>query len=338
MNSTDIIIAVTAILCLVTLANAVKLLLKDYPYPLGATTGHMLMTYFACWCWLSLGPGRKVALRRPNLTYELKFMFPIAVMHALCTGLSNLALAFIYPSFRALLGSMMPMCTMIVSMLWGNEEFNRWSYYALAPIAIGMVIQVTQEQAFSLTGFLYVLFGNFVRATKVVAQARLLHGQEKLHPVELMYYVSRWSFLVFAVWTLINEGLEPLTSLAAACSAPLSNPIFFLYLYGCVVAAAYTIMAMVAVKRLNATLWTFVQQLRTPLISLLSFILFGNVVTGFQAAGFVLSSLGVYIYDTKGQVKKQKPVVVESHKEEEEAELAEILGLGDDDESQVGEN
>jgi len=300
MNFQELLLITITLTFLVSLGNVLKLLLVHFPYPICATAGHMLVTYIFCAAYMKSSYGS--SFRVLDVRSEIRCILPISILYAACTGLSNLSLLTLYPSFRALLGTMMPMFTMIISSVAQTEKFNAWSYIAILPIAAGTLIQITHESAFNWTGVLYICLANILRAMKVVAQAKLLIGERKFHPVELMYYVSRSSCVIFSLWSLISE---PGAFIALYDSAAALDVGFFWYVIGALVSAAYTILAAVAVKQFNATLWTFIQLFRTPLISIISFFLFGNVVNMYQATGFVLSSIGVYIYDSRGRVREK---------------------------------
>jgi hypothetical protein len=75
----------------------------------------------------------------------------------------------------------------------GTRE-SRGTYLTLVPIVVGVVLASGGEPEFHLIGFLACLAAAAARALKSVVQAMLLSdANEKLDPMSLLFYMSRWA-------------------------------------------------------------------------------------------------------------------------------------------------
>eukprot|EP00397_Hematodinium_sp_SG-2012_P033934 GEMP01036334.1.p1 GENE.GEMP01036334.1~~GEMP01036334.1.p1 ORF type:complete len:350 (+),score=27.78 GEMP01036334.1:29-1078(+) len=297
MKLLDWIIVLTSFTSLILLTNLLKYLLSHgFPYPLFCSASHMMTAFVFASIYIDI-LGLVPDFRILDVKTQSQYIWPIALAHASSIGLTNIGVNYLFPSFVSMISTTQPIFTLIIGLLLATEKFNKWSYIAMVPIIIGTILQCWGETTFDGFGLVCVLGGCAMRAVKQVLQAKLLCGSLDMHPMALLYYVAPWSFLMFMVWSLIVEGKQPIFVLLDS-----EFKVRVIFLVGAVVAGGYNIIAFLAVKRMNATLWSLLGQLNTPAISFVSYQMFGNEIKLVQMQAFVLSSVGVYIYNSRGRV------------------------------------
>eukprot|EP00397_Hematodinium_sp_SG-2012_P015925 GEMP01016229.1.p1 GENE.GEMP01016229.1~~GEMP01016229.1.p1 ORF type:complete len:364 (+),score=68.67 GEMP01016229.1:1199-2290(+) len=300
MNFLDWVVSLAAVSCQVLLTIVMKYVLSHgFPYPLFCTAAHLAASFILCFTYIDVGqmlPTFKSLGFRDQMTHVM----PVAVTQALSIGLSNVSLLYLFPSFVSMMATLQPLFTLLLSLVFVSDTFNMFSYAAMVPIIIGSIVLCTQEHTFHTIGFLCILGALALRALKQVLQARLLCGRHSMDALTLLYYVAPYGFVIFILWSFIQEGPTAPISALIDGTAPLK--ILLLIVVSALVAAAFNILSFIGVERLNATLWSLLGQLVTPLVALSSWLIFANVTTVIQIAAFTLASMGVYIYNQYGRV------------------------------------
>jgi len=299
MNCLDWIIVCAWMGIGASLTSLVKYTLDNgFPYPLFTTAMHMLISFLFCYIALNvlhLAP-KFTPLRTKD---QLKHVLPIAVCQALSIGFSNMALLTLYPSFVSMINTTQPLFSILFGLLFSTEKFNLWSYLANIPVLLGTALLCYYEHHFTLIGLIFVINGVAFRAMKQVCQAKMLCSEWNFDVLGLLYMVAPIGFVLFFVWSIIQEGVQPWKALRD--TAPLN--VCLILCLGALCAGCHNILSFVAIKRLNATLSSMVGQMSIPSISLMSWLVFRNPISPVQCAGFLLGATGVALYDKYGRVR-----------------------------------
>lgn len=203
-----------------------------------------------------------------------------------------------------------PLFTLGCGALLGTEAFNQgYSIIAMAMILLSALVSTGREANFHLLGFILMMLSVASRALKSVMEAKVLRASDRVDPLTLLYYVMPQSFVAFFLWSLVSSGIEPFTALL---HMPLRT--WVLVLFSAVVASCFNMVAFLGLRILNATTWSLLGQMVSPLTAVVSYLTFGNEVAPLQIICFALSGAGVLLYQTKGKLE-------ESFDEDEEKAL-----------------
>jgi len=323
-------IALAGIFCSLCLSNIIKYILSvsGYPYPLFLTSFHMIVSFFVA-RWAIFTAELPNEFRELSVQDQFRKILPICICQVLSIGFNNLALLFLYPSFVVILGNSLPLFTLAFGVIMGTEGVSCYSIIAIALI-LGSSMASTQTEAnFHFGGFILMMLCVSMRAFKQVLQAKILRASDKIDPLTLLYYVAPQSFVLFFLWSLAKDGLEPI---AVLFEMPLRT--WLLIIFSAMVASCFNVVAFLGVRVLNATTWSLLGQMVSPMTALVSFFLFGNAISAAQVVSYGLSGVGVILYQTKGKAKKQE----NAHKSDDDdleasrmgAEL-EVIGDGEDE-------
>lgn len=283
----------------ISLSSVLKYLFKNekYPFPLFVTCMHMAVSYLVASIAINKLKMNEHTFRTFSPAIQMRKIFPIALCTAVSMGCSNLALKFLYPSFVSMVSSGLPLFTIVLALLLNTEKFNRWTYISMLPIFAGLAISSNNEVNFDGFGFIVLLIGIILRALKQVLQAKILRDEGKIDALTLLYYIAPQNFIIFFIWSLSAEGLEPgrvlLTARWQTWTVLIISTLF---------AAMFNLLSFRAITLINATAWSLMGLINAPAITILSSFLFGNYVAPLQMLGFSITLSGVYLYQQKGRV------------------------------------
>jgi len=325
-------IALAGIFCSLCISNLMKYIYTvGYPYPLFVTSLHMGVSYFVS-RWAIFTFKLSTEFRQFSGKDQLQKILPICLCQVLSVGCNNLALLFIFPSFVVILGTSLPLFTLVFGVWLGTEAYNRYSIIAVAMILFGSMASAKTEANFHLLGFVLMMLCVALRAFKQVMQARLLRASDRVDALTLLYYVTPQNFVAFFLWSLVNNGIEPF---AVLLEMPLQT--WILILFSAVVASCFNVVAFLGVRILNATTWSLIGQMVSPLTITVSHLVFGNEITPSQMVCFAISGAGVLMYQTKGKVKKARASVTVVNRTDDQVEKLGIeLGNLEDENADEG--
>lgn len=109
-----------------------------------------------------------------------------------------------------------------------------------------------------------------------------------------------------------------------------------LILLSMMIASSFNVVAFLGVKVLNATTWSLLGQFNSPMNAVVSHLIFKNEIAPEQIGSFLTSICGVYLFQSKGKVKKPSPRSSQQSTSKPapvvtDEELATLIGLSQDD-------
>jgi len=294
-----LVVAGSAFVTTTCLSSILKYLFKheEFAYPLFVTSTHMILSYAIAHVGIMHLKMNASTFRVFDRREQLFKITPISICTALSMGLSNLALKFLYPSFVAMISAGLPLVTIVLACIFQTEKFNRWTYISMIPIFYGLFLSSHHEVNFNAFGFSLLLLAVTLRGLKQVLQARILRDDGHVDALTLLYYVAPNNLVIFVFWSLAAEGTEPYHVLFNARWRT-----WAVLLLSAGFAAAFNLLTFRAITLLNATAWSLMGMVNAPMISLVSYLCFGNAVGSGQITGFTITLLGVWLYHRKGRV------------------------------------
>lgn len=275
----------------------------QYKFPVAITVIHMIFSWILCRFYIFHIRGDEKA----GLTFQqqLKEIMPLSICFALSVAMGNLSLKYIYPSFNQMLGSMSPLITVLLAVIFQKKRFSTKTWLSMPVICMGLAMCSVKELNFNALGAFYATGATVLRAVKSLIQGRLLSPSHKLDSVSLLYYMAPISALWLFFLMLLMEGTEPMMLLLAPWSAEPGAPI----------TGVGTVMYLLVLSGLNACLLNIANFLVTSYTSPVTLQVLGNVksclsigvsvaifrnsLTFEQAVGVGTCLLGVWLYNQK---------------------------------------
>lgn len=283
----------------VSLVNITKWLYVayGYRYALFLTFTHMVASYLAAGFGLFV---LKLVPNRPILSFrdQLMRVVPFSLAGTASLACANISLVYLYPSFHSMLQNSSPIWTVVFATVLQRRKYNLSGYLALIPVCGGGALCAFGEASdFALFGLICSVSAAVFRGLRAVLQGTLLSGiNGKVDSISLLYYSCPFNIMLFLVASLVVEGLEPWERFRQLPMAGQSCVVG-----GALVAASFNIICFLMIGQLGPVGAMVMNNLKTPVIIILSCALFANAVTLKQLFGFGLSVLGAFLYDTYGR-------------------------------------
>jgi drug/metabolite transporter (DMT)-like permease len=116
-------------------------------------------------------------------------------------AMSNIGIKHVYVSFAMTVGATAPLFTVLMSRIIMEKQFNKWVYISIIPMVFGISMAAKGEMNFDTIGFICCTIGVIFRAIKSVIQQMLLTDpQQKLNPIELLFYMSQPCIVITGIW------------------------------------------------------------------------------------------------------------------------------------------
>ncbi|PNW72812.1 hypothetical protein CHLRE_15g643385v5 [Chlamydomonas reinhardtii] len=169
-----------------------------------------------------------------------------------------------------------------------------FTYAALIPIMLGVIVASGGEPAFHVIGFTCCVAATALRALKSVVQSILMTDPaEKLDPMSLLLYMSCTSILFLLPLTLT---LEP-NSFREAAALAASSPSFLYWLVANSCLAYLVNLTNFLVTRYTSALTLQVLgNAKGVVAAAVSVAIFRNVVTAQGCIGYGVTVAGVFLY------------------------------------------
>jgi len=281
---------------------------ESFTFPLLVSMVHMIMSSVLCALQQKLkGKGSETAASTPKLTFkeQSRKIGPLALSFSLSIGMGNLALKYIYPSFNQMLGSIAPLVTVALAVLWQGKSYNWYTWFAVAVVSFGIILCSTKEFNFSMLGVFFALGSTTLRALKSIIQGQIL--DTKMDSLTLLSYMAPWAFGFLGFFSLISEGLAPYLLIARGLGLDLAAPsgtgggrlCFFLLLSGSM-AFVLNLLQFMVTARTNAVTLQVLGNVKNCAGIFFSVAVLGNEVTMEQGLGVAICLWGVWLYNNKG--------------------------------------
>jgi len=263
-----------------------------YEFPFFITTAHMALSSVVGFFTpvTRAPPQRHVIL--------LALLFAISV----CAG--NGSLVNIYPSFKEMISTLTPFATMFFVVAFTDTRYNSWAYISVPIMCAGTLLCAKEEVVFSLLGAFMSLMATFTRGAKTAVQGVVL-ANHKVDSVTLVAYMAPWCMAFSLLASLAFEGREPWRLLVQGDIDTVLPCIFLVFLSS--INAYWLNVSNFAVTKAVGPLSLQVMGIVKSVMAILgSMLVFGNVVTSWQAMGTCISITGIVLYQQKGEAHRRR--------------------------------
>jgi drug/metabolite transporter (DMT)-like permease len=228
--------------------------------------------------------------------FYFRRVFPIGAFAAATLSLGNIAYLYLSVSFIQILKAATPVMTSVVCVAAGLDKPSTAVLVAVSVIALGTAVSSYGELAFSLTGFLFVLGGEFAEACRLAATQFLLSGLS-MTLMEGVYYLApaTFSWLLFSIIPLEFQRMRDENALAIVTANPAS------FFFAGTLGFGVTLLSYGVISLTSSTTYKVLGQLKNVAVILASVVMFGNKVSNSQAAGYVVACVGFYMYNKAKQ-------------------------------------
>jgi drug/metabolite transporter (DMT)-like permease len=187
-----------------------------------------------------------------------------------------------------------------VALVLEKKRYNGWTYVSLIFVCGGTVLNGNSEMNFHIIGVIFSILAVFFRSLKNLAQ-QTVFDHYKVQPVDLLLKLSPVNSALFAIATIVQEGLTPFRRLL---SADPGDGLLLAILVSCLISCAFNLTSYSLVKEMSAVGASLVHNLKVPGIALGSFLVFGNEITMMQIFAFFITIGGVVLYKKYSKVIK----------------------------------
>jgi len=255
-------------------------------------------------------------------------ILPACVSFALAVACINESITYTGVAFVEMLGSTACFFAAILSVLLGLP-FQVILLSPMVLVAGGSCAAALGELNFSVIGLLLILSSNCFMALTSVLQQKLMttgSGRGKYDPCTLAFWSSIPSaFLLFGI-SLMSEGLEPFRYLIQAETSKRLSMSLEIMLY-CTLFVCMTLTSNFVVREMGGVGFFMMVMAAGILTVLGGIVLFNEVVTMSQFAGYAVMLMGVSWFNIIQNAGKGSDLDKEEEKEEG-AEAAEGALVG----------
>lgn len=335
----DIVLTMTKLLCLAWFASSIvsnassKAILTALPRPVTLTIGQFAQT--AAWClfssWLAKhNPGLRNAMpilrngiRRPSKEI-LMTTLPLTAFQITGHILNSDAMSRIPVALVHTIKGLSPLMTVFAYRSWFNYEYSRATYLSLIPLTIGVFMSCSASFQANFLGLLYA-FGStavfvaqnivskklFTEAAKSEAEGLPINRQKPDKLNLLCYSTSLALLFTFPLWLWSeafpmlaeywDEGAIELRQRPGSLDhGALAVEFFFngFFHFGQAL-IAFTLLGLV-----SPVSYSVASLIKRVAVILFAIVWFGNPMTTFQACGFALTFIGLYLYDRTADADK----------------------------------
>lgn len=282
-----------------------KQILSELPYPLTVAVVHMLT--LTC----LLGPATiyfKIP-PTPDVTkkFYLKRLVPLALGKLLGAISTHFSIWKVPVSYAHTVKALMPLFTVLLSIVILRESFHWKVYAALLPIVGGVLIATVTEIRFDLSGMLAALFSTLCFALQNIYSKKSIR-EVRIHHLRLLLVLTQISvLLLFPIWMYTDVwniiiNIHKVQHISwILIMLPISGLLSF----------AQNIAAFSMISAVSPVSYSVANSTKRIVIIVISLIMLRNPVSMFNICGMGLAVCGVILYNkvkydsNKAEAKQQ---------------------------------
>ena len=220
-----------------------------------------------------------------------RVVLPNAFLSCLTIALGNSVYAYQSVAFTQMLKSLTPVYLVLAMAMLGVKVPSMSAILGVLVIVVGTAIASLGELRFSVTGFALQTVADISEGTRLVL-LQLLMSKEKLTPFETIYYLFPATGLFQLLIALQFE------------TAAFTNPVYltmyftkwYLFIAGIVLGFIINFTGNNVVSHTSGLTFKLIGIVRNNLLVVAAVCFFGDVTTGLQIAGYVISVAGFLWY------------------------------------------
>jgi len=244
-------------------------------------------------------------------------IIPLGVIMAFNVVLGNVSLRYIPVSFMQTIKSLGPFWTVVVQYLFYRVVYiEKGVYLSIIPIVVGVMLATFSEANFVLVGFLSALTSSLIGAINNSVSGKLL--SHKLDPINLIYNIAPWSFLVLAPIACYVE----LQSIENAKEIFLIPGLPWVLIPNALLALILNFSTFLFINTTSPLTYTVVGNCKVVITIILSVLIFGNKVSFTSGVGCFITLVGAMYYQRcKFSEQKKQKKLHSTHEHDLEADI-----------------
>ncbi|ORZ24657.1 triose-phosphate transporter family-domain-containing protein [Absidia repens] len=270
----------------------------NFQFPLFVTSIHMIVQFVFAGSSLLLVPGLRPK-SRPNLNEYLFKVFPCALATSLDIGLSNLSLKTITLSFYTMCKSSTLAFVLVFAFLFKLENPNLRLVGIIVIITAGVVLMVSDETEFVLTGFIQVMsaaaFGGLRWALTEVLLRK--EGMGLTNPFASIFFLAPAQAVILVIIAGVVEGYGTIFGSAFFVGISQGLHTMGIILLGGVLAFCMIMAEFFLIKRTSVVTLSVCGIFKEVATIFISTIVFGDRLTVLNIIGLCVTLFGIGLYN-----------------------------------------
>ncbi|KAI8907909.1 triose-phosphate transporter family-domain-containing protein [Gorgonomyces haynaldii] len=287
-----------------TIYNKAVMQYFQFPFPFLLTMIHALCGSLGCLVFYLCGyyPVKKLNTKGhwQMVLFSLLYTINIAV--------SNVSLHMVTVPFHQVVRSLVPFFTILMEYCYFQKTVSYLVIGSMIPICLGVGLATMGDYSYSIIGFWLTLLGVFLAALKGIITNKLLVGELKLHPLDLLFRMSPLALIQTLLYGFCAGELKGLESFQWS-----DMVILALFLNG-MIAFGLNVASFNANKHTDALSMGVAGNVKQVLSIVLSIFVFDLDITTENASGILLTLFGGAWYtkislDEKKRYQSVKTVI-----------------------------
>eukprot|EP00056_Hartaetosiga_gracilis_P022256 m.29098 g.29098 ORF g.29098 m.29098 type:complete len:372 (-) comp9535_c0_seq4:901-2016(-) len=276
---------------LVTVLNKVILKTLNVPFPQALVLWHYTCSAIGSYVVVNVFK----AIEPSKLDYDShKKLFFFSVLFNVNILVSAVSLNMVSMPLHQIVRALAPAFTVVISFIWLSKRYKQEILSSLAVIFVGVCIYAWKgEVDYTLLGLVVTLFGTFLAAFKGVLTNRFMVGSLKLHPFDLLRYMSFYACVQMWIF-LISDGT--LVKLHHHLSENASGMTYVVLLINGTSAFALNIVSFMANKKTSPLAMNIGGISKQVLAIGFGIVIFQTPVTYFSLFGVLITVCGIAWY------------------------------------------
>ncbi|EGG14107.1 hypothetical protein DFA_11871 [Cavenderia fasciculata] len=233
-----------------------------------------------------------IKLNNNNFKQQVNTILPLAILFSGNIVLGNVSLRFVPVSFMQTIKSSVPLFTVIIQTMYFKKNFSKDTYLSMIPIVGGVALASINEANYNHAGFFSALIASVVTALFAIMSSVMM--QQQLNPINLLYYMAPYSFIILTP-AAIGLELGPIMASWPVDSYQGLKLVSILAFSG-TIAFMLNVFTFLVIKYTSALTYTVSGNLKVILSISISILIFRNEVGISNAVGCSIAICGVVWY------------------------------------------
>ncbi|KAH6589389.1 hypothetical protein BASA50_010042 [Batrachochytrium salamandrivorans] len=281
-----------------TLYNKAVMHYFKFPYPWTLTGIHTLCGAIGCQLLSMAGVFNPARLN----TRESLIMLAFSTLYTINIAVSNISLKMVSVPFHQTIRAMVPLFTMLIEFFWLNKSASFTVALTMLPIIFGVTLATIGDYDFTILGFILTLLGALLAAIKGVTTNIIQVGKLKLHPLDLLLWMTPLAFVQTMSYAFITGELHQVSEFLRD---DVSISILLALLANGFIAFGLNVSSFTANKKTSALTMGVAGNVKQVLSIILSVSIFNLTFTLINGVGIFLTLVGGALY-TYADVKDRK--------------------------------
>jgi len=225
-------------------------------------------------------------------THKKLFMF--SVLFNVNILVSAVSLNMVSMALHQIIRALTPGFTVAICMVVQGKTYSRESIMAVMVIFLGVSLYALKgEVSYSMLGIIVTLAGAFLASLKGVITNMFMVGDLKLHPFDLLQYMSGYAMIQMLAYLTLDGTLAATYSHLRETATPLT---FVMILLNGAGAFFLNIVSFQANKSTSPLAMNVAGITKQVMAIILGIVIFATPVTSLSAFGVCVTSLGIIWY------------------------------------------